>query len=172
MIKTRTLLLTILVMLVVMVYVALAADHAYIGNAKCAMCHKLAKGGQVWQVWEASAHAKAFEALNADNGETTNPKCLKCHTTGYGQGGYPPADTTINLKGVQCEECHGPASDYRLTHSRAETKEKAMTEGGLIEKPDEKTCLRCHNDENPNKPAEPWDFAKMWEKIKHGLPED
>ena len=170
--KSKMTFLGVLAALLMVVVVSLAADHAYIGNAKCMMCHKLPRGGQVWQVWEGSEHAEAFEALNAEKGETTNPKCLKCHTTGYGRGGYPPADTTINLKGVQCEECHGPASDYKLTHSKADTKEKAVTEGGLIEKPDEKTCLRCHNDENPNKPAEPFDFAKMWEKIKHGLPQE
>jgi len=167
--KARELWFAILLGLAVYCLVVLAADHAYIGGSKCMMCHKLAKGGEVWQVWEGTAHAKAFESLSVEKGDTENPKCLKCHTTGYAAGGYVPGDTTMNLKGVQCEACHGAGADYKLTHSKAETREKAYAEQGLM-KPDEKTCLGCHNEENPNQPAEPWNYEKMWAKIEHHLP--
>lgn len=166
--KTKILWLVILAALVVIAYVAIAGDHAYISGAKCKACHKIAKGGEVWQVWEASDHATAFESLNAEKGETEDPSCLKCHATGYGDGGYEPGQTEVDFTGVQCEACHGAAADYKMTHTKAETREAAYAEQGLV-KPDEETCLKCHNEENPNQPEEPWEYGAMWEKIKHEI---
>jgi hypothetical protein len=159
-----------LVGVVMIAGLAIAADHAYISGAKCMMCHKLAKGGEVWQVWEATDHAKAFETLNAEEGETEDPSCLKCHTTGYDDGGYEPGQEEVDFTGVQCEACHGPGADYRITHTKEATKEQAYAEQGLV-KPTEETCLQCHNEENPFNPEEPFNYEKMWEKIAHELPE-
>ena len=167
--RAKILWLVVLLGMAMIVFMAIAGDHAYTGGAKCKMCHKIAKGGEVWQLWEASAHAKAFESLDAEKGETENPECLKCHTTGYGDGGYEPGQEDIDLTGVQCESCHGAGADYKISHSKAETKEAAFAEHGLL-KPDEKTCLKCHNEENPDPPEEPWDYEKMWAKIAHSLP--
>jgi hypothetical protein len=161
--------LMVVLALAVTAYMAFAQEHTYVGDAKCKMCHKLARGGEVWQVWEASKHAVAFASLDSTKDQTKDPICLKCHTTGYDQGGYQPSEVDIDLKNVQCEACHGPASDYLRTHNKPETVEQAYAEGGLL-KPNEETCIQCHNDQNPNQPAEPWDYAKMWAKIKHGLP--
>jgi hypothetical protein len=167
--RVKMIWLIVLVGLVVVAYMAIAADHAYIGGSKCQMCHKLPKGGEVWQVWEATAHAKAFESLNAEKGETEKPECLKCHTTGYGTGGYEPGQVELDLKNVQCEACHGAGADYKISHTKADTKEKAYTADGLM-KPNMETCLTCHNEENPFNPAEPFDYDKMWAKITHSLP--
>lgn len=168
--KKKMLWLVILAALAVIAYVAIAGDHAYVSGAKCKACHKIAKGGEVWQVWEASDHAAAFASLDAEKGETEDPSCLKCHATGYGDGGYEPGQTEVDFTGVQCEACHGAAADYRMTHTKEESREMAYAEQGLM-KPNEETCLQCHNEENPNQPEEPWDYEAMWEKIKHEIAE-
>ena len=66
----------------------------YVGAAKCKMCHQIQ-----FKSWETTKHAKAFDALKG--AEQTNAKCVKCHTTG-----------SADIKGVQCEACHGAGSDY------------------------------------------------------------
>ncbi len=158
--------LVALVGLMVMVCIAMAADHAYVSGAKCKMCHKIAKGGEVWQMWEATGHATAFGSLDAEKGETEDPSCLKCHSTGYGDGGYEPGQEDVDFTGVQCEACHGGGADYKISHSKEEGREMAYAEQGLV-KPNEETCLQCHNEDNPNQPEEPWDYEAMWGKIKH-----
>ena len=169
--KARTVLVVALIGLALVVYVAFAADHAYISGAKCKACHKIAKGGEVWQVWEATSHATAFESLAQEEGGAEDPNCLRCHTTGYGEGGYEKEQVEVDFKGVQCEACHGPGADYKISHTKADTKEQAYAELGLV-KPDEETCLKCHNDENPFPPEEPWNYETMWEKIAHSLPSE
>ena len=161
--KLKLLWLAALGGLMVMVCIAIAADHAFISGAKCKMCHKIAKGGEVWQMWEATSHANAFETLGEDK---ENPECLRCHTTGFGAGGYETGQEDVDFTGVQCEACHGAGADYKMSHSKEEKREMAYAEQGLV-KPNEETCLQCHNEENPNQPEEAWDYEAMWEKIKH-----
>jgi len=49
-------------------------------------------------------------------------ECGQCHTTGYSfsghQGGLPGIQGTWEFDGVQCERCHGPASDHVFNPSR------------------------------------------------------
>ncbi|HUJ79410.1 MAG TPA: multiheme c-type cytochrome, partial [Nitrospiria bacterium] len=51
---------------------------AYVGVAKCKICHS-----KQFKVWSDSKHTKAFEALKP--AEQKDPKCLGCHVTGYRQ---------------------------------------------------------------------------------------
>ncbi len=62
---------------------AKAGEYKYVGVAACAMCHKGPSKGNIYEVWQGTAHAKAFEKLGADNQK--NATCLGCHTTGYGK---------------------------------------------------------------------------------------
>ena len=139
----------------------LAADHEYVSAAKCKMCHM-----SQYKVWEASKHAKAFDNLKPE--DQKNPECLACHTTGAGKTAAEGAD----LKGVQCEACHGPGNDYKSMKimnkkAYAENKDaqrKMATDAGLV-LPDENTCKTCHNDKSPT--FKGFDFASAKEKIKH-----
>ena len=120
-----------------------AQGFDYVGTKKCGMCHKSAKKGAQLKVWEASAHASAFETLKSEESAKIAEKmglkvpayeaaeCLGCHTTGYDNGGYEVKDTTFweqvtdkgkptkevklmtGLQSVSCEACHGAGSKYK-----------------------------------------------------------
>lgn len=139
-----------------------AGEFDYVGVNKCKMCHKGENKGMVFEKWEKSAHAKAFETLKA-KGQGKNPKCLECHVTGYNLGGYKPWEANaMELANVQCEACHGPGSEYK-TISIMKDKKLAM-ENGMIE-PNEALCKSCHNEKSPN--FKGFNFKEYVAKIDH-----
>jgi hypothetical protein len=131
-------------------------EHQYVGTKKCTMCHK--KDG-IAESWEATAHATAWDKLSAE--EQKNEAILPFYTTGTDAKG------TL-LTGVQCEACHGPGSDYKKK-SIMQDRETAVANGLLI--PDEKTCLKCHNEKAPTKAlaasAKDFSYEKMKAKGVH-----
>ena len=135
----RQLLLTVIIGLAVVALssgrpIAVRADGpgaAYVGAAGC-ICH----ADPVQKSWQKSKHARAFDLLKL-SGQEKNEKCLPCHTTGYGKGGYGTADPAkVKLEGVQCEECHGPASVHVDT----------MDKTKINRTPSAVVCARCHMD--------------------------
>jgi len=129
--------------------------HDYVGAKKCKICHK--KDG-IFDDWASTKHATAFDSLSTE--DQKNEALHKYYTTG----------TTAKdelLTGVQCEACHGPGSDYKKKKVM-ENRELAITKGLNI--PDEKTCLKCHNEKAPAKLAavgKDFDFEKMKNKGVH-----
>jgi cytochrome c554/c'-like protein len=126
------------------------------------------------------------KAANLDPAKdyTTDAKCLQCHTTGYGEAGGYPADPKkdeaagklATLMGkVSCEACHGAGSLYVkykeeiVSKNNAEKKEtkfawEDLAKQGLV-KPDANLCAKCHNDQNPTKPAEAFKFDDAKAKV-------
>jgi len=141
--------------------VTLAADAQYVGQAKCKVCHM-----NEHKTWAASKHANAFTVLKPE--DQAKPECLSCHTTGQGKTAAAGAD----LKGVQCESCHGPGSAYKAVTIMSKSKyaadrtaaHAAAVAAGLVV-PDEATCKTCHNEKSPT--FKGFDYATMKEKIKH-----
>ncbi len=91
-------------------------------------------------------------------------ECIKCHSTD-GAGKFP---------NVGCEACHGPGSEYKdrpnINRQAKWTADpagqlKLATAAGLVAKPDEKVCVKCHNKQSPT--FKGFNFAQMKEKIKH-----
>jgi hypothetical protein len=124
-------LVAVAVALVSSLMVAYAQDQQkahYVGAEGC-LCH----ADPVHKSWKTSKHARAFELLKLA-GQEQNEKCLPCHTTGYGQGGHGTAGVDVNLEGVQCEECHGPASEH------VDKMDKAL----ITRTPSAIVCARCH----------------------------
>jgi len=113
-------------------------------KATCARCHQ----PQVDQ-WAGTAHAKAFESLEREN-QSANPECLRCHTTCYID---IPLDGSVSvqssLRNVQCEVCHGKATD----HARDGSYGKVVVA----------TCLRCHDEKN----SPDFDYAEYLPEITH-----
>jgi len=148
--------------LMVVVSMVYAGDFTYVGTNKCKMCHKGASKGEVYEKWEKSLHAKAFEALRS-KGEEKNPECLKCHTTGLGAGGYQPGDANASdFEGVGCESCHGPGSAYKSLSIMKDQK-KAIENGLII--PTEAVCKKCHNEKSPT--FKGFNFSEYVKKIDH-----
>ena len=157
-----------------------AAEHKFVGTAKCATCHKTAAQGEMFPKWQASAHAKAYDTLAGPKAlEIAKAKgiadpqkameCLKCHVTAAG------ADTSMvgakySMKdGVGCESCHGAGADYikkATMEGIASGKIEAASVGLVM--PDKATCEKCHNKESPTFAG--FEYEKMVEKIAHPLP--
>lgn len=128
---------TVIVVLVCGAFMSLTAHMTqaeekatYVGAEGC-LCH----ADPVHKGWEKTGHARAFDLLKLA-GQEKNEKCLPCHTTGYGRGGYGAAGVTVNLEGVQCEECHGPASEHVGT----------MDKTKVTRTPSAAVCARCHQE--------------------------
>jgi hypothetical protein len=164
----------------VMASAASAAEHVFVGAAKCAMCHKKPEQGEQYLKWQNSKHAKAFATLATPEAKEVgkklgvedpqkDAKCLKCHVTGYAAAAALKGPKYDPTEGVGCESCHGAGNDY----SKKSVKEGIMAgtvdpaSVGLL-KPDQKTCEGCHNQESPS--FKGFDYEKMKEKIAHPIP--
>jgi hypothetical protein len=127
-------------------------EPTYVGAAKCKVCHV-----RQHKVWTDSEHAKAFEVLKPE--EQKDPNCLTCHVTGY----QTIQTVKSELTGVECEACHGPGSVYIKIHPKKD--KEGSRKAGLIARPDPESCKACHNEKSPT--FKGFDYAKMWEAIKH-----
>lgn len=140
------------------------ADTArYVGSQRCKACHL-----REYRSWQKTRMAKSFDLLRPgaaaeskrkatmeiQKDYTHEAKCLTCHTTGYGQpGGFTSVETTPDLAGVQCEECHGPGSEYLkeggMTLQNKHYHRADLVKLGLII-PTQASCSAvCHNDRSP-----------------------
>jgi hypothetical protein len=148
-----------------------------VGETKCKMCHNKEAEGAAWTKWQASKHSKALEALKGDKAKAIAekaglktpaaeaPECLKCHVTGYEKGKTLPADIKQD-SGVQCESCHGPASEHFAAAKKTLVDKSIPTV--LPKKPTEEVCKKCHNAESPT--FKDFDFKRDYEKIAHVNP--
>ncbi len=155
---------------------AFAGNHEYVGSKKCGICHKRPEVGGQLGIWQASAHAKAFETLGTpaakeaaaklgiDNPQTSG-KCLKCHSTAYANTENRVSQVIAVEEGVSCESCHGAGKDY-MKKSVMENKDQAIAAGLVL--PDEKTCTTCHNSESPT--FKSFNYQESWAKIQHPNP--
>ena len=156
------------------------AKPQYIGAAKCKMCHNTAKQGKIFDVWMASAHAKAYATLASEEAKKigtakgiADPQkadaCLKCHVTGHAAPAAEKGEKWLATEGVTCESCHGAGGNY-WKNDVMKAVAAGTTKGadvGLVT-PSEKTCTGCHNAESPTFKA--FNFKEMWAKIEHKIP--
>ena len=125
--RKQALWIALAVVVVVLVsFSAQAQDHAYVGAAKCKMCHKVQHAS-----WETTSHAKATEDAKASTDREFSADCLKCHAT----------NASEDFAGVQCEACHGAGADFKKM-SIMKDQEKAIANGLVI--PTQGTCDVCH----------------------------
>jgi len=128
--------------------------------------------------WEQTGHYKIFEeGLNGELGSHYSAACLPCHTTGYdttaSNGGfddfpfvfpdtlfpgqydslvaeYPDA---MKRGRIQCEDCHGPASDH-LVHFDTSVVAVSLNF---------ENCAFCHDEGSHHY------FPDQWKITKHAL---
>lgn len=161
-----------------------AGEAHYVGAKKCKTCHNKKKETMQFDIWKSSAHAGAYITLAGEKakeyalkaGIEGDPQkaaaCLECHVTGYGLADSLFAASYLAEDGVQCEACHGPGSKYKSAKimskkkyaDKREEQHKLALDAGLVI-PDEKTCLKCHNDRSPA--FKGFEFKAYYEKIKH-----
>ncbi len=153
--------------------------HAFVGAKTCGMCHKSEKQGSQLKIWEESKHSKAFETLKTAKADelakakgfntpaAETPECLKCHVSGYGVDASLLGKKFNMEDGVQCETCHGPGEDYK-SKKIMENKDEAIKNGLKVPEKIEDFCINCHNAESPT--YVDFNFAEMWDKIKHTIP--
>lgn len=119
----------------------------YIGMAVCARCHDRTAADFI-----VSPHFRTFARMT-ESGNERNAKCLPCHTTGYGRfSGYDPESDEkggIDLRGVQCEACHGPGTKH--------------TRDGKYKEEARKNCRVCHDAKN----SPHFNFQTFWAKVGH-----
>jgi hypothetical protein len=119
----------------------------YLGIETCARCHD-----DVVSDFMLSPHFRTFGRM-VESGNEDNPKCLACHTTGYKRySGYDPVAYEkggINLRGVQCEACHGQGTKH--------------TRDGTYKERARKACRDCHDARN----SPHFHFQTYWAKVGH-----
>jgi hypothetical protein len=150
------------------------AEAKYVGAATCQACHP-----KTYAIWSNSRHAHAYESLEKYGrpqaeikqpgkdpikvGRQHDPDCASCHVTGFGyHSGWTDELRTPQLKGNQCENCHGPASLHVANPMDPKYREPLRLKVGL--RFTEMKCRKCHDaDNDPH-----FDMDKYWPKIKHG----
>jgi len=106
-------------------------EAAYLGIDSCTDCHIEER-----EVWDKTAHAKAYKTL-VDDFKEFNLECVGCHVTGYGEPGGSTVTHNQQLRDVQCETCHGPGSLHAAEPEQA---------GLIVLKPDPQACVdACHH---------------------------
>ncbi|MDP3640136.1 MAG: multiheme c-type cytochrome [Nanoarchaeota archaeon] len=154
--------------------------HDYVGVDRCgnARCHGSGRLGNQMAVWEASAHARAYEILSSSEAldigaplgiisPQRSDECLRCHQTAYNVSSDNLRESFNPTRGVQCESCHGPGADYSSMRIMSD-RDQAIANGLLI--PDEQTCRNCHNEESPTYRG--FNFKEYLGRIRHPLPEE
>jgi hypothetical protein len=142
----RTLLILVIPAVAVVILATLPTEDqteqppaAYVSASRCKVCHL-----EIFNSWHKTKHAAALATLQGPQAEDST--CLSCHTTGFARGGYGASEVVVDLRGVQCEACHGAGSLY----SQSSIMRDPKTSMGLgLVKPDSLSCLRCHNTKSP-----------------------
>jgi hypothetical protein len=115
----------------------------YAGAQVCLGCHE-----EVHQTVLNTRHAHAWQSLK-DQGQHRNPSCLPCHTVGYGlPTGFSNEVVTPNLRGVQCESCHGPAANHAANENDPILKPRVEIAATV--------CGGCHSAESNRPHFEQW----------------
>ncbi|MFO0892377.1 MAG: multiheme c-type cytochrome [Isosphaeraceae bacterium] len=141
-----------------------ASGATFVGAETCKRCHP-----NTFMKWSTTKHSQAFTALVNDPKPNAihDAECITCHTTGFEYtSGYRSEAATPQLKGNQCENCHGPGGKHVTDPDNLAFRAPMKISAEQADK--NRLCLRCHDEDNdPN-----FDFAKYWGQVVHkGLDE-
>ncbi len=103
----------------------------FVGSGRCSSCHR-----PQYLQWKETGHASAWPTL-VDAGRQGDPECVTCHATGqWHPEGPRGVAVETHLRGVGCEDCHGPGDAHVTSPTR-----------GMVGRPGRSTCVRCHDGE-------------------------
>jgi hypothetical protein len=118
-----------------------------VGADTCLPCHPGTHAD-----WSNTLHAGAWETLQESGG--AQDFCIGCHTVGYQVGGFVDEETTPELVGVQCENCHGAAGDHAMNPAD-ESLRPTVSIGANV-------CGQCHTgSHHPN--------FEQWQESSHSI---
>jgi hypothetical protein len=127
----------------------------FVGAKACRQCHP-----RTYAKWEGSGHAHAFESI-VQRGRAFDAECVSCHATGLDYAsGFRSAELTANLKGNQCENCHGPGSKHIEAPTNSDIRQAMRVSR---EEAESLLCVRCHDEDNSPK----FNFATYSSQIDH-----
>jgi cytochrome c554/c'-like protein len=144
----------------------------FVGSKKCESCHEGS-----YKTWKKTGHAKAFETLvGVPVPRQFDPECISCHVVGWEpnkhfpyESGFWSLEDTPHLKGVGCENCHGPGESHIAAENGGDLalQEKLQKEMTVtVEQARESAahqCLYCHDlDNSPD-----FNFEEYWPQIEH-----
>lgn len=120
-----------------------APEARYVGAQACQSCHP-----RTYEKWASTKHARAYDPLtNPKRNREFDAECISCHTTGFGYtSGWVSAEQTPLLKGNQCENCHGPASQHVAAPDNGDYR-KQMSLSAESAKSNA-FCTKCHDPDN------------------------
>jgi hypothetical protein len=120
----------------------------YLGAAACSGCHSATHTD-----WATTAHATAYDRKI----DELAAYCMRCHTVGHDatvdNGGWDE-NPVYGLTGIQCENCHGPASAHVASMDAAD-----LTPGASLDPYD--SCATCHESTRQTNWSD-------WEASAHG----
>lgn len=99
------------------------------------------------------ASLKEAAGLPRDREETA--RCFACHASGPARFAVD-GSVEVREAGVQCEGCHGPASDHVARKAKLGPRKKASGE----------VCARCHDQAAPREKAEAWAVRNQVDSLK------
>ena len=142
-------------------------DATYVGAESCKQCHP-----NTFSKWANTKHALAYAPLindPRDDGRNRehDAACISCHTTGFEYaGGFVSLERTPQLKGNQCENCHGPGSRHSAEPDDLALRRAVKRTSDDFDR--NHRCISCHDEDNDPK----FDFAKYWPQVIHNKLDD
>ncbi len=134
-------------------------DAQFVGAETCRACHP-----NTYAHWKQTKHAHAYEALTMDpkRNREFDAQCISCHTVGFEyEGGFVNLQQSSHLKGVQCENCHGPGSKH--VANPVDPAIRAAIHRDATDFDKNGRCIKCHTeDDSPH-----FNFETYWPKIAH-----
>ena len=133
------------------------AEAQFVGAETCKDCHP-----KTYAHWKTTKHAHAYEPLISDprdagRNRENDAACVSCHTVGFEfLSGFVTTEQTPELKGVQCESCHGPAS-LHVENPKDSIALQAVKRTFDDFKRNHR-CIQCHDEDND--PHFDWDKYK------------
>ncbi|MDP2896473.1 MAG: multiheme c-type cytochrome [bacterium] len=149
----------------------------YVGSRVCMPCHGGKRGCDQYSLWRLSKHAKAYAALSlpesfevaeisgVDVPPRESPICLGCHATASTAEPWQLDPTFHREDGVQCEVCHGPASNH-VEAMRA----GKPTSTSMLPIPRQQDCVVCHRLKDSHRKAldsGQFDYKTGLQEISH-----
>lgn len=149
----------------------------FVGVRVCFPCHGGSKKSDQYSLWRLSEHATAYAALSlpdafeiaeisgVDVDPRKSPICLGCHATASSAEPWQLDPTFHREDGVQCEVCHGPASNHVEAVQSGKPSRQSMLP---IPTPDD--CMVCHRHKDTHKKVldtGEFDYQEALQEISH-----